>query len=153
MKSFPRRATLLEKFNDRVWRTSRCWLWQGYKTNQGYGAIYLNDTTYVTAHRIAWRLFRGAIPKTRIVCHTCDIRHCVNPDHLYLGTQKTNMQDALKAGHCNHGSSHGSSVLSAEQVKRIRAMPHRTQRELAKKFGVSQNTIWMIRHRKTWAWL
>lgn len=74
-----------------------CLLWTGYKAHVGYGIIrYENRAAY--AHRVAWALVHGPIPPKMMVCHHCDVPLCVNSDHLFLGTAKDNMQDALKKG-------------------------------------------------------
>lgn len=73
-----------------------CWLWQGAKmTGTGYGAISKSgyNAGRVLAHRVSWVLHYGAIPEGMFVCHTCDVRHCVNPHHLFLGSAKDNMED------------------------------------------------------------
>lgn len=72
---------------------SGCWLWTGATTGPGYG-----KTTGVDAHRAAYTIFKGAIPKGKYVLHRCDIKLCVNPDHLWAGTQKENVLDAKAKG-------------------------------------------------------
>lgn len=71
---------------------SGCWVWQGATTSTGYGVFWL-DGKQERAHRAAWLLHRGSIPEGRHVLHTCDVRACVNPDHLYLGDDLDNARD------------------------------------------------------------
>lgn len=74
-----------------------CWLWTGYISNNGYGQSHFNGK-FSSAHRTSWMIYNGKIPKGLQVNHKCDVRNCVRPDHLFLGTQKDNMQDASRKG-------------------------------------------------------
>ena len=74
---------------------SGCWIWQGSTQRQGYGTVGYGDRTWL-AHRLAWTEQHGPIPAGKILCHRCDERRCVNPDHLFLGDWRLNMAD-LKA--------------------------------------------------------
>ena len=76
---------------------SGCWLWQGAISSSGYGEISYEGTPSLT-HRVSWLVFNGAIPDGRIICHTCDIRSCINPEHLFAGTYKENQQDSIRKG-------------------------------------------------------
>lgn len=131
-----------------------CWLWQRSLNNSGYGSFFFNGIL-TTAHRASWMLFKGEIPEECFVLHVCDIRHCVNPDHLFLGTQSDNVQDMLKKGRAkyiaHHGENNGRARLSAQQVEEIRALASRyLHREIAKQYHVARQTISDIVAYRKW---
>lgn len=76
---------------------SGCWLWTGFEHHNGYGGLMIKNVT-VLAHRLSWQIHNGPIPKGLCVCHKCDTPFCVNPDHLFLGTNKDNIHDAIRKG-------------------------------------------------------
>jgi hypothetical protein len=77
---------------------SGCWIWTRGLTHNGYGAFLVKRNPHARAHRWAWMLFRGPIPIGLFVLHKCDVRRCVNPDHLFLGTARDNTTDAINKG-------------------------------------------------------
>lgn len=117
----------------------------------GYGSFWDGERV-VKAHRFSYVLHNGPIPPKLYVCHTCRFRHCVEPDHLYVGTAKENMADTLRDGTHNRGSRHGMSKLSEADVVQIRSSTS-SRKELAVKYGVSRTTIDSIITRKAWTWL
>jgi HNH endonuclease len=91
-------GTLLERFTRKyIIMPSGCWEWQATKNTQGRGFIAIHSKP-VQAHRVSYQLFRGEIPKGLCVLHTCDNGGCVNPDHLWLGTQLDNRRDCINKG-------------------------------------------------------
>lgn len=130
-----------------------CWVWQLARTrNTGYGAMRWNGRTQAV-HRLSWLCFRGEIPEDKpCICHTCDNRACINPDHLFCGTRAENMADMTRKGRQSKGETKGNNKLSEEQVLEIRHLAKEgfSQPDLAKKFNVDQSTISLILSRKRW---
>lgn len=130
-----------------------CWLWQAGISQQGYGKFKMNGRT-VGAHRASYVLHKGAIPKGLFVCHSCDVRHCVNPDHLWLGTCADNHADRNAKGRQAKGRRHGITTLTEQDVRfireELRQKPRGIQKALAEKYGVNRLTINRIQKRETW---
>lgn len=146
-----------------------CWLWQGTTNNAGYGTIGLGDRGEGKgfAHRVSYEEHVGSIPPGLFVCHRCDVKTCVNPDHLFVGTQQDNLDDAAskgrmlsggnwKAAHDSSickGSKHGMAKLTeAEVVEVINsfASSNITKQQLAKQYGVCRATIRNIVTGRNW---
>lgn len=134
---------------DRSTSVKGCWLWTASKTKKGYGKFGLLGLGWEQAHRVSYLMFRGEIPQSLCVLHTCDNSSCVNPAHLFLGTVIKNNQDMMSKGRHVHGS---TNFLTDEKVKEIRiklALGQATG-SLASEYGMSDATISMIKHNKTW---
>jgi hypothetical protein len=133
---------------------SGCWIWSGGLNSTGYGcAVYEGKQQLV--HRIVYKLTKGEIPAGMYVCHKCDIRSCINPDHLFLGTSKDNTQDAILKNRLARGGKHGGVKLTEKDVKNIRELfaQNVPQTEIANIYGVSKGTIWDIKEGRNWGWL
>jgi len=127
-----------------------CWFWKGEITNMGYGRIRVKGKN-IGAHRLAFELAKGKIPEGMLVLHSCDVRSCVNPDHLRVGTQKQNQEDARLRNRTCFGEKNNKSKLTEEDVVAIRK-DSRTLKEIAKDYCVkSASTICYIKSKKTWA--
>lgn len=81
---------------------SGCWLWFGATVPDGYGSFGIATNKTEKAHRVSWKLHKGPIPPDKHVLHTCDNRCCVNPDHLWLGTNEDNVADRVLKGRSYH---------------------------------------------------
>lgn len=88
---------LNKRFHSKTKKVGSCLLWLGGKNRQGYGLIW-DDGKMVSAHRISFRIHKGKIPEGMNICHTCDIPQCVEPNHLWVGTTRENVQDKMLKG-------------------------------------------------------
>jgi len=120
-------------------KTHACWQWNGHRLKKGYGQFYYKKESL--AHRISWILTNGSIPDGLYVLHKCDNPPCVNPDHLFLGTQSQNLADMVAKGRDDpsYGENHFRCKLSLKQVKQIRQLRElgTLQSVLAESFGVT----------------
>jgi hypothetical protein len=128
----------------------RCWLWQDTFMQQGYGRW-----AGTLAHRYSWVLYVGEIPDGLSVLHRCDNPPCVNPAHLFLGTQQDNLADMREKGHQVRGELQGGAILTEELVRAIRKRYRRYSHvngtgAIARDLGVSLITIWKVVMRHTW---
>lgn len=138
----------LDMQTDKSASQSGCWLWTGASSPR-YG-IVRHRGRRLTTHRAAWEAINGPIPAGLQICHKCDVPRCVNPDHLFLGTNADNVADMVAKGRSAiHGERHWKAKLTPEQVRQIRA-DGRSQNALAAAYGVSQFNIHAIKTRKSW---
>jgi hypothetical protein len=146
--------TDLERFMEKV-DIGECWLWTASKYHHGYGCFHFRGRMW-QAHRVAWILYESEIPDGLYVLHRCNVKSCVRPSHLYLGSQDDNMKDAVRAGvmkgrRVPQGSEHGMSKLSDADVLEIRRRhPSTPATELAREFDVSWGMIYRILRRSSW---
>lgn len=133
---------------------SDCEIWPLGKSKNGYGIKHVGSKS-LYAHRLAWEAANGPIPKGMDICHRCDVRACVNPAHLFLGTRADNMRDAAAKGRIStkRGSDCWRSKLTAEQVieaRRAHAAGEMGHKRLAKRFGISAGAMRQVIKRETW---
>lgn len=137
-----KRMPLADRFWSKVQKTEDgCWIWTRKLSLEGYGIFNINGCAR-KAHRVAFELSKGLIPRGMMVCHTCDVKSCVNPEHLYAGTAADNGRDYAARG--KKTSPKRELVLSDQQVRDIRFMATRmgvSQRKLAGFYGVTSPYI------------
>ena len=138
-------------------KTATCWLWSSGLFTSGYGQFKVSGVP-TPAHRVSYELFRGAIPIGKSVLHKCDVKSCVNPAHLFIGTQLDNMQDKVRKNRQARGENNGRANLTNDAVKQILtryvpACPVNGRVPLSIEFGVSPQVIKRIVTGKSWKFL
>jgi HNH endonuclease len=150
----PSDERLLRKIYDNtIILPNGCWEFQGCCGTNGYGQVKWKGQQYGT-HRVSLNSVKK-IPEGMLVCHTCDYRRCVNPEHLFLGTNQDNTIDSLLKGRHNHpkGETNGRAILTQANVREIRSLyaeTYITQSELGERYGVDRTTIGNIIQGRTW---
>ncbi len=146
---------------DRSGGDDACWLWKASKNKQGYGSFWYRRDALEAAHRVSWRIANGSIPTLSAgrscVLHRCDNPPCVNPAHLFLGTDLDNARDRDAKGRCRAGTNqrgerNPSAILTAALVVELR-LAHASGmawEELAERYGISHATARDAVHRRTW---
>jgi hypothetical protein len=149
---------------DRLWSKidcskSDCWEWTGYRQRGGYGTMKVNGEMMLS-HRASYEIHKGVIPEGdghhgTCVLHACDNPACVNPEHLFLGTQVENIADRDAKGRVNRpsGTKNHQAKLSPAEVEQIRSVAryHGVNVDLARRYGVAPAHISAIRSGKVWA--
>lgn len=130
---------------------SGCWLWTGALSIKGYGIGSVNGNAQ-RAHRLAHVAFIGDIPLGLVVCHRCDVRSCVNPAHLFLGTQRQNLADMVAKGRSPRGAAAGGAKLTEASVLAIR-QDTRAYSEVAEQYGIHPKSVGNIKRGFTWGHL
>lgn len=143
----------LDRFNTRyvVDSATGCWNWVG--TVNAYGYPNARFRNCIGGHRVSYYLYKGQPPTGISVCHTCDNRACVNPDHLFLGTNADNAHDRHTKGRTCSGEDRPQARLSEQDIMDIRSryIPRKvTLQQLADEYGVNNSHIWHIVHGTHW---
>lgn len=145
-----------ERFWAKVRKTEACWYWTASKNTSGYGQFNTGNGRIWRTHRISWIMERGQINPNSHVLHRCDNPACVNPNHLFLGSQKDNILDCIHKGRSpilgKKGDKHPTHRLSPEDIGYIRNSSD-LQETLARRFGVHQPQISRIKSGHRWSHL
>lgn len=130
---------------------NECWNFTGFHTPNGYGQIKYHGHS-IGAHRLAYILCINDIPDGMLVCHTCDNRSCVNPEHLFLGTYQDNKDDCMAKDRHAYGPKIGISRVNEYQVREIRELLAQgsSMNSIAKRFNIGKTTVGHIRDGRTW---
>lgn len=136
----------------RVKHVGVCWIWQGAITTKGYGKIGIGGTVTEYTHRLSYQLHRGPIPRGKLVLHTCDVRRCINPDHLYIGTAKRNTADMLERNREAYGEHSGTAkvtIATTDEIIRLYRCGW-TQQAIGEMVGLTQGQVSRILNNKAW---
>lgn len=155
---FTKRVPFKQRFEASVSRGEKeeCWMWNRRLNSSGYGTIREpgRGGRMLLAHRASFQLHIGPIPEGLCVCHRCDVRACVNPEHLFLGTNLDNVKDRDAKGRCRsgapHGESNGNAKLNSMDALAIKS-DTRTHKAIAADYGISRSTVTNIKLGLTWA--
>ncbi len=132
--------------------TDECWLWMACCTKLGYGRFYFCHEQ-MSAHRASYIFSIGPIPDDLFVLHHCDNPPCVNPAHLFLGTNADNVKDAINKSRWPVGDHHSQHRLTADQVIELRGRfltDNITKKELAAEYGITDVMVGKIIRRERW---
>lgn len=152
------RKTALERFTEKIEIDSltNCHNWIGPLNKYGYGRLYYVNKKEILAHRFAYQTFIGSTDNFHVL-HKCDNRRCVNVNHLFLGTNKDNVQDKVLKNRQTKGEQIFQSKLNLNQVKEIKIALQNPywgiNNDLAKKYNVSPASITFIKKNKNWSHL
>lgn len=152
----PRRP-IDDRFFEKVDKSGNCWLWTGTINAGGYGLIWNRRAD--KAHRVSYVIHKGAIPDGKMVLHACDVRNCVNPEHLYVGDAKQNARDMEERHRHPHiapkGEQHHHAKLTNSDVLEIRRRDAagESRAAIAASFGIVPPTVSKISSGRSWAHL
>jgi len=143
-----------KRINNKTVKTQTCWLWTGAQRGNGYGAIKIAGKTK-SVHRVVYEIaYKQIIPQGLMICHTCDVRNCIKPEHLFCGTHSDNMADCLKKGRRKvpngkkflAGELHINHKLTNLDVKNIKLLREekKSLRFIAERYKIDHSRVWQI---------
>jgi hypothetical protein len=138
-----------EKFIKNITKTDNCWEWTGWLSGNGYGGFQHNKIIYA-AHRYSYIIHKGEIGKL-FVCHTCDNRRCVNPEHLFLGTNQDNIKDAVSKGRVRPPRNDKLTLEQVREIKNLLKYEVIMQKDIASLYKVNRRTISGINMGNRWS--
>ena len=133
------------RFLSYVEKNDSCWIWKGALSKQGYGKLSFRGNKSAIASRVSYELCNGTIENSMLVCHSCDIPSCVNPKHLWLGTNQDNMTDMIEKGRQH-------SKLTPKHIFELRKLWEKgySHAKLQELYNVTSGTISSIINRRIW---
>ena len=142
-----------DKLLAKVNKTEACWLWTGRLDDGGYGRFSQGSGHWTKAHRASYQLYKGEIPDGLLVRHLCNVRRCVNPEHLAIGTHKDNTADMFRTNPPDRtgNRSHAKKITQevADEIRQWREFGY-TQQAIADAFGLTQSHTSVILAKKVW---
>lgn len=158
------KTSLAERFWRYVKKSDGCWEWIGALNDAGYGILGIGGRSKgsIRAHRLSWMFAhrRRAIPKGMQICHHCDNRKCVRPDHLFMGTNADNVRDMWKKGRgspppIHRGEKNSRTKLKPKEVREIRRLAKQGESfpQIARQFRIGLSSVHRIAKRQTWSHL
>jgi hypothetical protein len=145
----PNRYTaFLRRVDTKGFNQNECWPWIGAGKGNGYGNVNLGGRT-VPTHRYSYELFIGPIPEGMDVCHTCDNRWCVNPDHLFVGTRRENMEDCKSKGRAAGGNRKHLTEARIQEIRR-RLLAGHSPRKISTQMDVNYGTVRAIKEGRSY---
>ena len=127
-----------------------CWKWNGSINAMGYARIRINKK-YLGVNRLSYSVFKGDIPGGIFVCHSCDHPYCVNPEHLFLGTQTDNMRDCRRKDRCALAKLTSSQVEEVKAILKHKSTLRLTLRQIGAAFGVTASAVHHIGSGIRWS--
>lgn len=156
MRKGPKPLGVEVRFWKYVEETEKCWLWKGAVKPNGYGHFNWRASwkkpIQMGAHRASWIIHFGPIPEGMYVCHKCDVKNCVRPDHLFLGTAVDNMQDCVRKGRIASGDKLPQTKLNHQKARFIRGFVKKRgdQTRVSKLLNISRRAVSFVVNGKAW---